>query len=142
MAKKKEKALNTETKEKKQRNLKRNRARGNSYECKIAKELRELGYSGVVTSRSESKAMDNMKIDLIDTENRLPINCQIKSTIKYPNYLEIKKTCPLKDKPFVLFWSVIKPTESTFRSEGEVVILEKSFFYKLLETYGKSNSNF
>ncbi len=132
---------NSEVKEKKKRNLKRNRARGNAYECKIAKELRELGYPGIVTSRSESKAMDNAKVDLIDTENKLPINCQIKATIKYPNYLEIKKACPLKDKPFVLFWSVIKPTESTFRSEGELVILEKSFFYKLLETYGKNNSN-
>lgn len=141
MAKKEKTPKNSEVKEKKKRNLKRNRARGNAYECKIAKELRELGYPGIVTSRSESKAMDNAKVDLVDTENKLPINCQIKATIKYPNYLEIKKACPLKDKPFVLFWSVIKPTESTFRSEGELVILEKSFFYKLLESYGKNNSN-
>ena len=139
---KKIKTPKTETKEKKQRNLKRNRARGNSYECKIAKELRELGYTGVVTSRSESKAMDNMKVDLVDMENKLPIHSQIKAVIKYPNYLEIKKACPLKDKPFVLFWSIIKPTESTFRSAGEVVILEKSFFYELLKTYGKSNNHF
>jgi Holliday junction resolvase len=103
VAKKEKVPKNSEVKEKKKRNLKRNRARGNAYECKIAKELRELGYPGIVTSRSESKAMDNAKVDLIDTENKLPINCQIKATIKYPNYLEIKKACPLKDKPFVLF---------------------------------------
>lgn len=142
MAKKKEKTPKVETKEKKQRNLKRNRARGNSYECKIAKELREMGYVGVKTSREVSKLADNNKVDLVDTNNILPINCQLKATIKYPSYIDIKNACPYKDKPFVLFWSKIKPTESTFRSEAELVILEKSFFYELLKTYGKSNNHF
>lgn len=88
---------------KKQRNLKNNKRRGNLYECKIAKELRDLGYDGIVTSRSESKSMDDMKIDLIDKNNKLPFHCQIKRTIKSPNYFEIKNACPLNDKPFVLF---------------------------------------
>ena len=60
---------------------------------------------------------------------------KIKRCIKYPNYIEIEKSCPLKDKPFVLFWNVQKATESTFRSEGEVVILDKKFFYKLIKNY-------
>ena len=102
MAKKIKTPLNSEP-EKKKRNLKRNRARGNAYECKIAKELRELGYPGIVTSRSESKAMDDKKVDLIDKEDRLPFYAQIKRCIKYPNYIEIRKSCPLTDKEFVLF---------------------------------------
>lgn len=53
------------------RNLKNNRKRGNSYEVKIAKELRELGFPGVKTSRSESKSMDDKKVDLVDTEGKL-----------------------------------------------------------------------
>lgn len=65
MAKKDEKV-------KKRRNLKRNRARGNDYERKIARELRELGFPGVVTSRAESKSMDDKKIDLIDKDDLLP----------------------------------------------------------------------
>ena len=62
----------------------------------------------------------------------------------YPNYIEIRKSCPLKDKEFVIYWNVQKATESTFRSEGEIVVLDKKFFHKLLKTYlehEQSNSN-
>lgn len=86
----------------KARNLKNNRRRGNTYETKIAKELRDLGFSGVVTSRSESKAMDDRKVDFVDTENKLPVYIQTKKTIQTPNYLKISSECPLKDKPFVI----------------------------------------
>jgi Holliday junction resolvase len=96
-------ANNSETTEKKRRSLKNNRRRGNDYERQIAKELRDLGFSGVVTSRSESKAMDDKKIDLIDKEDKLPFYTQIKRCIKYPNYIDIRNACPLKDKEFVLF---------------------------------------
>lgn len=89
--------------EKKKRNLKNNRNRGHNYERLIAEELRELGFPGVVTSRSESKSMDDKKVDLIDTENKLFFNPQLKATIKTPDYFGIAKECPLKDKPFVIF---------------------------------------
>lgn len=121
--------------EKKKRNLKNNRNRGHNYERLIAEELRELGFPGVVTSRSESKSMDDKKVDLIDTENKLFFNPQLKATIKTPDYFGIAKECPLKDKPFVIFWKKIKTTESTFRSEGEIVMLPKAFFYDLIKHY-------
>ena len=125
-------------KQKKGRNLKRSRARGVAYEQQIAKELRELGFDGVVTSRSESKAMDDNKIDLIDKNNQLFFYPQLKKTQKCPNYFAIEEQCPLKDKPFVIFWNYQKPTEKTFRSGGEIVMLPKSFFYELIKKYGNS----
>ena len=82
-----------------------------------------------VTSRSESKSFDDKKVDLIDTEGKLFFNPQLKSTINTPDYFGIAKECPFKDKPFVIFWKKIKPTESTFRSLGEVAIMQKEFFY-------------
>lgn len=97
------KKQNSELKEKRKRSLKNNRRRGNTYETKIAKELRELGYDQVVTSRSESKSMDDKKIDLIDPTQKLPFYPQIKKTINTPDYFGIRKACPLKDKPFVVF---------------------------------------
>ena len=121
--------------EKKKRNLKNNRKRGNAYEVLIAQELRELGFPQIKTSRSESKSMDDRKIDLVDLDNKLFFYPQIKTTIKTPDYFGIEKECPLKDKPFVIFWKKIKPTESTFRSEGEIVMLPKDFFYKLIKNY-------
>lgn len=89
--------------EKKQRNLKRNRTRGHDYERLIANELRKLGFPGVVTSRSESKKMDDSKIDLMDPENKLFFYPQLKATINTPDYFGIAKECPFKDKPFVIF---------------------------------------
>lgn len=71
--KKKEKKSEPEVKEKKKRNIKANKRRGNQYEQKIAKELRELGFEGCVTSRSESKSMDDQKVDIIDKNNELPV---------------------------------------------------------------------
>ena len=123
--------------EKKKRNLSRNRQRGHDYERKIAKELRELGFTGICTSRSESKSMDDKKIDLIDTEDKLPCYIQLKATMKTPDYFSISKACPLKNKPFIVIWSKIKSTESTFRSEGEIVMIPKEFFYELIKHYGK-----
>lgn len=124
---------------KKRQSGKYSRNKGNSYELKIAKELQELGYSGVVTSRSQSKRMDNMKIDLIDVDNKLPFYCQLKCTSNVPNYFKIQSQCPLKDKPFVLFFNrqEVKEGQVNMSSAGELVMIPKDFFYKLLNTYNK-----
>ena len=89
-------------KTKRKRNPKNSRRRGNAYEVKIAKELQELGFLGVVTSRSESKRMDDSKVDLIDTENKLKCLLQLKLTQATPNYFKIRNECPIKDKPFCI----------------------------------------
>lgn len=124
----------SEIKEKKRRNLKRSRARGIEYEQRIAKELRELGFTNVVTSRSESKAMDDNKIDLIDKDGKLPY-LQLKRTLKTPDYFSIRKECPLTDKPFIVMWNKQVGTAKTFRSAGELVMLDKDFFYELIKKY-------
>lgn len=116
------------------RSGKYSRNKGHSYETKIAKELRELGYDGVVTSRSQSKRMDDMKIDLIDLNDKLPFYCQLKCTSNVPNYFKIRSQCPLTDKPFVLFFNrqEVKDGQVNMSSAGEVVMVDKEFFYKLL----------
>lgn len=120
---------------KRKRNPKNSRSRGNAYERRIAQELRDLGFTGIVTSRSESKRMDNAKVDLIDTEHKLKCLLQLKLTQATPNYFKIREECPIKDAPFCIIWNKTKPTDSTYRSEGEVVILDKDFFYKLIQNY-------
>ena len=120
---------------KKKRNGAYNRRRGNSYETKIAKELREIGFTGVVTSRSESKSMDDNKIDLIDKNGRLPFYPQIKKTIATPQYFKIRKESTVNNEKFVLFWNKQVSKEKNIISEGECVILDKKFFYELLKKY-------
>ena len=80
----------------------RNRQRGNTYERKIAQELRDLGFNGVVTSRSESKTMDNNKVDLIDTDNKLPVMIQLKKTTTTPQYFSIVKETTVPKEKFVI----------------------------------------
>lgn len=120
---------------KRKRNPKNSRSRGNAYERRIAQELRDLGFPGVVTSRSESKRMDNAKVDLIDTEHKLKCLLQLKLTQATPNYFKIREECPIKDAPFCIIWNKTKQTDATYRSVGEAVILDKDFFYKLIQNY-------
>lgn len=109
--------------------------KGNTYERKIAKELQELGYTGVVTSRSESKKMDDNKVDLIDTENILPISIQLKCTQNIPSYFKIQDECPIKDKPFCIIWNKQEKREVNCVSAGEVAMIPKDFLYELLKLY-------
>ena len=103
MAKKKISNDSIETeKQPRKRSSKYSKTKGNNYEQKIAKELRELGYDGVLTARFESKSKDNNKIDIVDTENKLPVYVQLKCTQNTPSYFKIEEECSLKDKPFCL----------------------------------------
>ena len=108
------------------------RNKGHRYETKIAQELRNLGFTDVVTSRSESKSMDDKKVDLVDRSGKLPFYIQLKNTVNTPQYHAIKKECPLKDKPFIVIWNKQVKKEKVFGSAGEVVIMDKDFFYELL----------
>ncbi len=115
------------------------RNKGNNYERQIAKELAECGYPNIVTSRSESKRKDDMKIDLIDQDNKLPFYAQCKKTRNTPNYFGIENDCPLKDKPFVVFWNKqeVKEGNVNMSSAGEIVMIPKEYFYQLLKKCSK-----
>lgn len=124
---------------KKKRSSKYSRTKGHSYEVKIAKELRDLGYAGIVTSRSESKSTDDNKVDLIDKDGKLPCYVQLKSTQATPSYYSIKKACTFNDKPFVIIWNKQEKKEVNICSVGELAMIPKDFFYELLKLYYESN---
>lgn len=111
------------------------RNKGNSYELKIIKELINLGYDGLKSSRSESKSLDNDKIDIAqdrDAENELPFWVQCKITKTTPNFEQIIKDCPRKQKPMAIFWNKQINKEVNMATAGEYVVIEKSYFYSLL----------
>ena len=132
MAKKKT-TSNEVDKKPRQRSAKYSKTKGSSYEQKIAKELRELGFEGVVTARFESKSKDNNKIDLVDKEDKLPVYIQLKCTQNTPSYFKIEEECDLKDKPFCLIWNKQEKKEINICSVGEVVMIPKEYFYELLK---------
>ena len=106
----------------------RNRSKGNRYELQIIHELTNLGYKGLKSSRSESKNLDNAKIDIAETEDKLPCYVQCKATANTPNIEGITDACPIKDRPLIIFWKKQKSNEK----QPEYVLMPKDFFYTLI----------
>lgn len=136
MAKKSNKQESEEAPVKKKRKLgARNKAKGSEYERQIAKELRELGFENVVTSRSESKRTDNNKIDLIDLDKKLPVSIQLKKSTNTPQYFKIREESTVDPTTFVIIWNKQEKANVNFMSVGEVVLLDKKLFYELIKPY-------
>lgn len=110
---------------------KKNRKKGQKYELDIIHQLTDLGFKGLKSSRSESKNLDNAKIDIAETEDHLSCYIQCKATSNTPNIESIIEACPIKDRPLVVFWKKQKVNEK----QPEFVLLTKDYFYKLLVSY-------
>lgn len=113
--------------------------KGSAYEGKLIKELTSLGFKGLKSSRSESKNLDDSKIDIAETEDRMPMYVQAKCTRNTPNYFKIAEECKYKDRPLCVFWNRqdVKEGDLNMSSVGEVVFVPKDFFYELLKNYCK-----
>lgn len=118
---------------------KKNKKKGNNLELEIIHELKEIGYEGCVSSRSQNKALDANKVDIYDFNNELPVNIQVKYLLNTPNYYGIKEECLLKDKPFVIGWK--KSTSNGSNSPGTLFMVPDDFFYELLKVYKEHNMN-
>ena len=110
---------------------KKSKVKGHAYERQIIHELTEMGYEGLKSSRSESKNLDNAKIDIADTMDVLSCYIQCKATKNTPSVTKINKECPYKDKPLAIFW---KAQDTTTNKQDEFVIIPKEYFYKLIGT--------
>lgn len=77
----------------KARGKKRNVRAGGSYERECRDDFRKIGYSHLVTTRSESKSRDGQKIDLMNKDEhlngRFPYNVQCKNSCGIINYDQI-----------------------------------------------------
>ena len=113
------------------------KTKGSNYELKIIHELEALGYQGLKSARSQSKNLDNAKVDIAETIDKLPFYVQNKCTKNTPNYFKIQEECPLTDRELVLFWNrqEVKEGQVNMSSKGEVVFVPKDLFYKLLKAY-------
>lgn len=117
-----------------------NRNRGQRAEQKVVKELKELGFTNVVSSRSESKATDDNKVDIIDKDKKLPfgLNIQVKHQIQYPQYFKIRSESTVPNESFVILWDKQEPREKNIITVGRCAIMDIDLFYKLIEPYAKS----
>lgn len=119
----------------------RNRQAGHDFERAVVKELKDIGYGYVVTSRSESRNMDNLGVDIFDRKNELPVYIQCKNSASSVQYAKLLNSNLLpKDKATVIFHKKTHKVNKIFVSDGEFVIMDKEFFYELLKIY-KENRN-
>ena len=129
-----------ESKPKKKRSGAYSKNKGSSYEREVVKELKELtGDLDICTSRSDSKKLDDMKIDISDPNNSLPCYFQLKKTQTTPSVKKINNEVGKVDKPLCILWNIQEKKEGNVNitSCGEYAIIPKEFFYKLLKTYLK-----
>ena len=109
---------------------KKSKNKGSAFETEVINHLKEIGYTGCVRAAGESKNADNNKIDIVDTDRKLPVNIQCKNTQNLPNYFTIRDACSDKSKPFVMAWK--KAAEGGSVSPGAVFIIPDTLFYELL----------
>ena len=114
--------------------------KGSAYERQIAKELRNIGFTGVVTARSESKSKDDDKIDLIDKDSKLPVEIQLKRTIAIPQYFKIREQSSVDNKKFAIIWAKQEKKEVNICTVGECVIIDKELFYELIKPYAQGEN--
>lgn len=117
-------------KTKKHYTAKRSKQKGSQLELDVIHKLNEIGYN-TVSSRSNSKNLDNAKIDVDDLEGNLPIYIQCKATQTTPSYFKIEEECPMKEKPFVVVWK--KQDKEGGQSPGTVFIAPLSLLYDYLK---------
>ena len=97
------------------------KAKGNTFEREIAKELRERFGWDVVTSRSESKRMDDACVDLMG----IPLfSLQLKAWEKSPPLHDTLQSMPDDTNINCVFWKKNR--------KGTVVVMEKDDFYAIV----------
>lgn len=108
--------------------------KGSAYERKLVNELKEItGDTELCTARSESKNLDNAKVDIADPNNVLDFYVQAKATQSLPAVKKLNSEVGRKDKPLVIFWNAQEKREVNIVSVGEYVIFPKEYFYELLK---------
>lgn len=115
---------------KKSYQAKRSKQKGSKLELDVIHKLNEIGYN-TVSSRSNSKNLDNMKIDVDDLEGNLPCYLQMKATQTTPSYFKIREECPLKDKDFVIIWK--RQDKNGGQSPGTIFMAPIEMLYDYLK---------
>lgn len=107
---------------------KNNKRKGNKFELEVIHELKEIGYTDCVSSRSKDKTADANKIDIVSEQ--LPVNIQCKYTSNTPNYFGIRDACTDKSKPFTVIWK--KTGEDGHKSPGTIAMIPFEYFLDLI----------
>lgn len=109
-----------------------NRTAGHNYERAIVNELKARFplFCKACTARSESKNLDDQKVDIAFTPG---FNIQLKNSKANLDYNEILNSMPVNENANIIIHRKTKKVNTRFVTQGDYVILRKEDFYKLLE---------
>lgn len=125
-------------------NGKRNRQAGHGWELELAKFFRELGFLHVVTTRSESRARDARKIDLMNQQERVNgqfvFNVQAKNMIGHVKYAKLLGEMPTEEGiiNIIAHKQTIKKG-TRFIGAGKYVIMQQEDFKKIIEVFNRNH---
>ena len=108
---------------------KANKRKGSGLELEIVHKLNDIGYN-TCSSRSNSKVLDNAKVDICDLDGTLDCYIQSKATQSFPSYFKIREECPLKDKSFHLIWK--RQEKDGGNSKGTVAVIPIEDYWEYL----------
>lgn len=108
------------------------RKKGHEYERQVMHEFRELGFTECLTSRNESKRMDDLGVDLMHTG---PWQVQLKAVERLGNLHKVLKAMPaVTGKLNLVFHKRSR--------QGDTVTMRKEDFYALVKLLPKDPRQF
>ena len=103
------------------------RNRGHGFERETVLRLKEMGYDAV-TSRYESKRMDDAGIDIV---SNFPFKIQCKATCNTPNPHSLITDTEAE----VIFFRKMEKRKSKFYAVGEYAMIKLEDFYSLIKNH-------
>lgn len=125
---------------------KRNRAAGHGWERELAEQFRKLGFPHVVTSRSESRARDAQKVDLINKDERINgqfvFNIQAKNVKGHLRYAKLLGELPRFEGVInVVAHKQTEKVNERFLPKGKYAIMEFGDFEKIVKIIQSLSGN-
>jgi hypothetical protein len=116
----------------------RNKSSGNSWELQIIKDIKHI-YPEAVSSRSESRNMDNKKVDVCFTKD---VYIQAKCLATKADYPTILEEMPKeKGKTNVVIHKYTRKSKKNFTTQGKYAIMKYEDFIAILEKLNNVNQS-
>jgi hypothetical protein len=109
----------------------RNRTAGHNWEREVVKDLKQVGFKDAVSSRYESKRLDDAGVDVVNTG---PFNIQCKNETKRPDYHKLITEMP-PGMNVVLHKYTKKSDGGKFGCQGKYAVVDYDTFLMLLDSY-------
>lgn len=97
--------------------------KGNNYELKIIKLMKQLGFKRAVSSRAQSRNLDALGVDIVNTD---PFLIQCKAWESAPSYHKVLSSMPQHKGKYNLVFH-------KRNNQGSVVVMTEEDFIELLE---------